>query len=75
MVTTVTSIVLILAAGKGSDRQLKVSMVTEQKSQSGHTSVDLYIPCAILRAVLEVLPGVILCWWAVCMSRVSAWIC
>lgn len=45
MVTTVTSMVLILAEGRGRERQLNVSMVTELKSQSGQTRVDLYMPC------------------------------
>lgn len=45
IVTTVTSMVRIFAEGSGSERQLKVSMVTELKLQSGQTSVDLYMPC------------------------------
>lgn len=45
MVTTVTSMVRILAAGSGSDKQLNESILTEWNPQSGHTSVLLYMPC------------------------------
>ena len=45
MDTTVTSTSRILADGMGSDKQLKVSIVTERYVQRGHTSSDLYIPC------------------------------